>query len=95
MDFDDFLSRKNDIIQGLAYELLCELYNSDSNEPQPEWDTRVIYDVIYAVEAEINEAYHLACIPSYITDEENDIIDVPCYLTEYCNNPTCVFKKGE
>lgn len=87
-DFEDFMVEKNDRIYGLAFELLSEVVNSDINAPQPEWDMMIINAVVESAVESANAWYEKSCHPFFSSE-------VPCYLTDECDNDECVFRRGE
>lgn len=90
-NFEEYLCKRNDTIDNAAYQMIGVLTAEDpdgslEDDPAtPDWDMEIIGEVVDAVEGILMEKVGYTCHPFY-SDE------VPCYLTDGCNNKHCAFK---
>ena len=81
-EFEDFLCKRNEKIDNLAYELLCELAGK-----KLEWNMQQIAEVWQAAEVVLKEASIPYCHPYWLSNDATD--EVPCTIDPSCNNPDC------
>ena len=84
--FEEFLLQRNEKIDNLAYELLCELAGK-----RLEWNMYQIAEVWQAAEAVLKEASIPYCHPYWLSNDVTD--EIPCTVDPSCNNPDCIGKK--
>lgn len=84
--FEEFLLQRNDKIDHLAYDLLCELAGK-----KLDWNMYQIAEVWQAAEAVLKEASIPYCHPYWLSNDVTD--EIPCIIDPSCNNPNCKGKK--
>lgn len=84
--FEEFLLQRNDKIDHLAYDLLCELAGK-----KLDWNMYQIAEVWQAAEAVLKEASIPYCHPYWLSNDATD--EIPCIIDPSCNNPNCKGKK--
>lgn len=89
-NFEDYLCERNDMIDNAAYQLIGVLTAEapggllECDPAIPDWDMEIIGEVVDAVKEILMEKVGYTCHPFH-SDE------VPCYLTDECDNKYCVF----
>lgn len=93
-NFEDYLCERNDLIDNAAYMLIGVLTAENPDGPlefdpaAPEWDMAIIGEVVDAVKEIIVEKVGYTCHPFYCDD-------VPCYLTDECDNKHCTMRRHD
>lgn len=91
-DFNWYCKTRRDVINNAAYELIMAL-TSKSVPPRrfefsiPAWDETMIAGVVEGAIDAVDNAVGYYCSPYYRQEDQ-----LPCYLTNACDNPHCVFK---
>lgn len=85
MDFEVFLTNRNDEIDNAAFQLIILLSNKACV-----WDMELIGDVVDAVLEELRRHGVSSCYPYYEGDES-----VPCFQGTDCKNPNCPLKRTD
>lgn len=85
--FEEFLLQRNDKIDHLAYDLLCELAGK-----KLDWNMYQIAEVWQAAEAVLKEASIPYCHPYWLSNDVTD--EIPCIIDPSCNNPNCKGKSA-
>lgn len=94
ISFEDYLCNRNDAIDNAAYQLICAMTAQDHNEPKeddpavPDWNMEIIGEVVDAVKEIIIEKVGYTCHPFYCDE-------VPCYLTDECDNKHCPLRRHD
>ena len=92
-NFEDYLCERNDTIDNAAYQLIGVLTAEDpgaslEDDPAtPNWDMAIIGEVVDAGKEIIIEKVGYTCHPFYCDE-------VPCYLTDECDNKHCTLRKS-
>ena len=93
-NFEDYLCERNDTIDNAAYQLIGVLTAEDpgaslEDDPAtPNWDMAIIGEVVDAVKEIIIEKVGYTCHPFYCDE-------VPCYLTDECDNKHCPLRRHD
>lgn len=93
-NFEDYLCERNDTIDNAAYQLIGVLTAEDpgaslEDDPAtPNWDMAIIGEVVDAVKEIIIEKVGYTCHPFYCDE-------VPCYLTDECDNNHCPLRRHD
>ena len=81
--FEDFLCKRNEKIDNLAYDLLCELAGK-----KLEWNMQQIAEVWEAAESVLEEAGIPHCHPYWFNKESG--AEIPCIVDPDCKCEKCV-----
>lgn len=90
-EFEDYLEKRNDIIDNLSYQLavtFCKIDTGLADEDVLPWDMAVIGAINEAVEGILHAHGSSTCWPY----NDNDI---PCFLTDSCTTKGCPLKISE
>lgn len=90
MDFDDYLCSQNEVIDSIAFELLCAMAEPESeawDEPV-EWNQEMIAYVVASAERALEKRGIHPCHPFYDENEQ------PCYLGGECKKLVCPMKRS-
>ena len=88
-NFESFLEKRNDILDGQAYQLLrlltCPEIEQTETLSEFLWDMAFIGPLLETAESLLQKAGFSTCYPYY---GENEI---PCIHTSLCQHPNCPF----
>lgn len=90
-NFEDYLCDRNDLIDNTSYDLICALtaknHHGDQEEDigTPDWDMKIIGEVVDAVEEVLQEKVGHTCHPYYCEE-------TPCYLGRGLQQPALRFQ---
>lgn len=92
MDFEAYLTKKNDEIDLAAHALLFALIRTDTQTTETAdvipRDMAILAPIIEAAEYELIKTGHQVCHPYYEDETE-------CYKTGTCNNSLCPLRHRE
>lgn len=86
--FEDYLTRKNDVIDNAAHRLAAALValRGDFENAELKWDISCIGEIVDSAERILNQNGLQSCHPYYDDNER------PCYLDVGCGQMDCPFR---